>query len=205
MAQNKDHWYDGWIYDKIIAPNQDYLFGQIKAIIEPQSTIIDVGCGTGRFAYTIADYCKSILGIDLSKRNIDRANKNLNLMPNSKISFHHGPIEELNSDKGFHFNYALLTYVIHEVNEEERIQLLKNISQVADKIIIGDYSVPRPKGIYGILSKFIEFMAGREHYRNYKSYMANGGIYYLAEKANLNVIYEAHGQKSINHIVVLFK
>jgi hypothetical protein len=28
MTQNKTHWYDGWFYDRLIAPNQDRLFGQ---------------------------------------------------------------------------------------------------------------------------------------------------------------------------------
>jgi len=32
MAEDKKHWYDGWFYDKIIAPNQDKLFGQIKIL-----------------------------------------------------------------------------------------------------------------------------------------------------------------------------
>ncbi|MDO9257317.1 MAG: hypothetical protein Q7U54_17490 [Bacteroidales bacterium] len=43
MTENKTHWYDGWYYDTVIAPNQDKLFQQIKNLIEPQSTIIDVG------------------------------------------------------------------------------------------------------------------------------------------------------------------
>ncbi|MBK7710882.1 MAG: hypothetical protein IPJ37_07995 [Bacteroidales bacterium] len=54
MTENKNHWYDGWFYDKIIAPNQDKLFGQIKNIIEQGSDIIDVGCGTGRPEFSLA-------------------------------------------------------------------------------------------------------------------------------------------------------
>ena len=52
MTENKNHWYDGWFYDTIIAPNQDKLFGQIEKLIEPKSSIIDVGCGTGRLAFS---------------------------------------------------------------------------------------------------------------------------------------------------------
>jgi 2-polyprenyl-3-methyl-5-hydroxy-6-metoxy-1,4-benzoquinol methylase len=74
MANNKYHWYDGWFYDTIIAPNQDKLFDQIKDLVAPHSTIIDVGCGTGRLEFALADKCKSVLGIDLSKNNINRAN-----------------------------------------------------------------------------------------------------------------------------------
>jgi len=205
MTENKHHWYDGWFYDKIIAPNQDKLFGQIKNLIEPQSTIIDVGCGTGRLEFALSDKCKSALGIDLSKKNIDRANLLLLQHPDNKISFKHNNIRKIVRDKNAHFDYAILTYVIHEVNEDERLNILTEISGAADKIIVGDYLVPRPKGVGGFLSELIEFIAGKEHYRNYKSYMANGGIHNLADKAGLKVVEEITNHPLSNHIVILAK
>jgi SAM-dependent methyltransferase len=206
MAQNKNHWYDGWFYDTLIAPNQDKLFEQIKNIIHPQSNILDVGCGTGRLAFTLADTCKSVHGIDLSKRNIDRANKTLLQHPDKKIFFQHSNLSEIidNIDNDTtHYDYAILTYVIHEVNEEDRVNLLNEAAHVADKLIIGDYLVPRPAGLGGYFSEAIEFIAGSEHYRNYKSYMANGGIHHLANKAGLEVVNEITNHPLTNHIVVL--
>jgi hypothetical protein len=99
----------------------------------------------------------------------------------------------------------VLTYIIHEVNEEERINLLKEISRVVDKIIIGDYLVPKPKGFRSYLSEIIEFIAGAEHYRNYKSFVTNGGIKYLANKAELKIIHEISNYPLTNHIVILAK
>lgn len=203
IVENKNHWYDGWFYDILIAPNQDELFGQIKNLIEPHSTVIDVGCGTGRLEFSLVDKCTSILGIDLSKRNIDRANMTLLQHPDEKISFQHGNLSEFVNEGMTHSDYAVLTYVIHEVDEEERIDLLFDIARVADKIIVGDYLVPRPKGFRNYFSEAIEFIAGSEHYRNFKSYVANGGIYYLADKAGLKVIYEITNHPLSNHIVVL--
>lgn len=205
MTDNKKHWYDGWFYDTIIAPNQDKLFRQIKDLIEPGSDVIDVGCGTGRLEFTLADKCKSVLGIDLSKKNIDRANLILSKNPDSKISFKHNNIIEIAKNADSHFDYAILTYVIHEVDEEERITLLANIAGVADRLIIGDYIVPRPEGFGGFISELIEFIAGREHYRNYKSYMALGGIHYLADKAGLKITDEIENISFSNHIVILTK
>lgn len=205
MTTNKNHWYDGWFYDKLIAPNQDQLFGQIKNLVDADSLIIDVGCGTGRLAFSLAEKCKSVLGIDLSKRNVDRANLTLNQNPDSKISFQNSDIEEIINKGQIHFDYAVLTYVIHEVNEEERIDLLNEMARVADKIIIGDYLVPKPKGFGSYLSEVIEFIAGEEHYRNYRSYVANGGIYYLANKAGLRIINEISNNPLTTHIVLLAK
>jgi len=205
MTQNKSHWYDGWFYDRLIAPNQDRLFGQINNLIKAQSNIIDVGCGTGRLAFTLADKCKSVLGIDLSRRNINRAQMELLQRPNHKISFQHRSLSEIIKEGQIHFDYAVLTYVIHEVDEDERIKLLNEVAQVTDKIIIGDYLTPNSRGFAGNLSEVIEFMAGREHYRNYKSYMQKGGINYLANNARLKIINEQRYQSYNNHIVTLTK
>ena len=202
---DKTHWYDGWFYDRIIAPNQDRLFGHISNLIKAQSTIIDVGCGTGRFAFALANRSKSVLGIDLSRRNVKRAQLNLLHRPNHKISFLHRSLSEIIREEHIYFDYAVLTYVIHEVDEEERINLLNEVALVADKIIIGDYLVPKSNGFAGKISETIEFLAGREHYRNYKSYMEKGGIYYLANNARLKIINEQKYQSYNNHIVTLTK
>jgi len=150
-------------------------------------------------------YSKYVPGIDLSIKNIDRANLTLLQHPDVKISFKHNNLSEIISSGNVHFDYAILTYVIHEVKKEERITLLKQVASIADKIIIGDYLVPRPGGSGTNLTEVIEFVAGREHYKGYKSYVADGGIYYLADKAGLRIIKEISDNPLSNHIVILAK
>jgi len=201
MNENKKHWYDGWFYDKLIAPNQDRLFGQIINIIEHGSKVIDVGCGTGRFAFSAAEKCRSVLGIDISKRNIDSANRNLAQNPEDKITFQHTALHHLISKE--HFDYAVSTYVIHEIDELERVDFIKDMSEIADKIIIGDYLYPGRTGLWNVLNEAVEFAAGRNHYNNYKNYMANGGIKKLASLAGLKLIAEYKDQPLTSHLVVL--
>ena len=205
MTENKNHWYDGWFYDRIIAPNQDELFAQIKELIAPQSTVIDIGCGTGRLAFALGDHCALVVGIDLSKCNISRAHLILQRTPNERISFQHSNVTDARNWSDKPFDYAILTYVIHEVNKEERIKLLNDASQIADQIIIGDYLFPRPSGLSGFMSKTIEYLAGREHYRNYKTYMAAGGIHHLARESGLRIITEVKSRRSVDQLVVLAK
>jgi len=200
---NKYHWYDGGFYDRFIAPNQRELFMQIIELIEPESNIIDVGCGTGFFSFSVADKCKTVLGIDLSARNINKANQNLEKKPNAKLSFRNAYLKDIVSQEKKHFDYAVMTYVIHEVNEEDRIPLLNEIAQVADKIIIGDYLIPCPNDFAGKIVKTVEFIAGTEHYWNFRTYEANGGIQYLADKAGLSILKEI--KNHTNHIAVLSK
>ncbi|MBK7381197.1 MAG: class I SAM-dependent methyltransferase [Ignavibacteriales bacterium] len=204
MTQNKNHWYDGWFYDKFIAPNQDRLFSEIKKIIEPNSTVIDVGCGTGRFSFSVADGVNKVVGIDLSKKNIDKANQTFSKNSNERISFLHTNLSTLIS-QNFHFDYAVMTYVIHEVNEEDRINLIKELSQIADKIIIGDYLTPKPGGFWSALNEVVEFAAGNEHYRNYKNYVRKGGLQDLADKAELKIIKEIKNKPSTSYLVMLMK
>ncbi len=70
MVNNKNHWYDGKFYDILIAPNQDRAFNIAINLIKEQSSVIDVGCGTGRLSFQLKDRCKVVDGIDLSERNI---------------------------------------------------------------------------------------------------------------------------------------
>ena len=203
MPTNKQHWYDGWFYDRWIAPNQDRLFGQIKQVIEPHSRVLDVGCGTGRLAFALAHKCDIVLGIDLSQRNIDRALRNLSLHPNRNITFEHRTLPEIASDGKRRFDYAVLTYVLHEVAEHERAELLQDISRVADRIIVGDYRVPRPAGPFSALNEVVEFAAGRDHYTNFKSFVVNGGIRPLVESGHLEVIAEIPNPPHTSQLVVL--
>ncbi len=205
MALNKIHWYDGWIYDKVIAPYQVRLFRKISALIEPDSKIIDVGCGTGQFSFTVYEKFDTIFGIDLSKKNIDKANFNLSKSNISNISFLHTEVKELLQKKQLHYDYAVMTYVIHEVNESERISLLKDVSEIANKIIIGDYLVPMPKSLTYYMIKIIEFIAGNDHYNSFKTYVKHGGIQYLANETGLKINIEYKFNKSLKHLVVLSK
>jgi hypothetical protein len=98
-----------------------------------------------------------------------------------------------------------MTYVLHEIDESDRVQQLKNMSEIADKIIIGDYLYPNRKGFWNLLNEIVEYAAGRDHYKNYKSFMANGGIKTLAAKAGLQIIFEKENRPYTSHLVILSK
>ena len=167
-------------------------------------TVIDVGCGTGRFSFKVADKVDKVVGLDLSKKNIDKANQILSKKNNSKISFHHTNLSTLIS-QNHHFDYAVMTYVIHEVNPSERIALLKEMSQIADKIIIGDYLVPVKRGFWSLLNEVVEFLAGNEHYSNFKHFVANNGLAGLVDNAGLKIISETKNKPVTSQLLVLTK
>jgi SAM-dependent methyltransferase len=201
--RNASHWYDGWFYDRAIAPNQDALFAQIKELLQPGSTVLDVGCGTGRLAFLLSRHCRSVVGVDLSMKNIQRARRTLERYPHPGISFRHATVREMSADPRNRFDYAVLTYVLHEVEESERIPLLHDVARIADRIIIGDYAVPVSPGLWSVLDEIVEFVAGREHYRNFKTFVANGGIHGLLAGTSLAVIREIDDVPRTSHLVVV--
>jgi SAM-dependent methyltransferase len=205
MTINKKHWYDGIFYDRVIAPNQDKAFKTAKEIIRGHSSVLDVGCGTGRLSFQLADKCKKTDGIDLSEKNIRVAEKNLRLNPSDRISFYHTDAENFLKVNRNHYDYSVLSYVIHEIDEPDRVPLLKILSEYTDAIIIIDYLAPRPKGFANLINGIVEFVAGKEHYKNFKSYVFNGGIHGLAEKSGLNIIEEVQDSPKTAHIAVLSK
>lgn len=199
---DKKHWYDGQFYDRLIAPNQDKMFKQIKTLIPKDSSILDVGCGTGRLAFQLADHCKKVVGLDLSSKNIAVANSKLNLFNRNNVSFFHGDINKLVKKNPSNFDFAIITYVIHEIPEEERIEVLTCINQIANRIIIGDYITPTPKSLFGKINVIIEYLAGKDHYNSFKTYVKNGGIKYLVKKSNLKIINEIKNRPQTSHLVV---
>jgi SAM-dependent methyltransferase len=205
MKENKNHWYDGKFYDKFIAPNQDKVFGIAKTLIEKDSAVLDFGCGTGRLGLQLASHCKIIDGIDLSFRNIEVAEANIKNTGITNVRYFHNNIDTFFKNENRRYDYAVLSYVLHEVRTEKRTEILKKISEKCEKIIIIDYHVPRRCGFTNILNEFVEFFAGAGHYRNFKSYVKNGGIKGLAENAGLKIIREIENEPVTAHTAILTK
>lgn len=205
MNYNKDHWYDGLFYDYFIAPNQDRAFRLVKNLINKNSSVIDVGCGTGRLVFQLKDICSRVDGVDLSLRNINVANKKLSQAEASNIKFHHFDVENFFKSNSNKFDYAILSYVVHEIDEDIRLNILNTIAEYVRNIILVDYLAPKPDGFRKHLNEVVEFLAGSDHYKNYKSYIKNGGLNFLAAHGGFKIIKEIKNTPISSHITVLQK
>jgi 2-polyprenyl-3-methyl-5-hydroxy-6-metoxy-1,4-benzoquinol methylase len=205
MIEKLEHWYDGWFYDYFIAPNQDKAFKKIKEIITDGSSVLDAGCGTGRLCFQLNDKCSKIDGIDASLKNIESANKNYDSNIHNKIKFYHSDIKSYLDESKNKYDYAILSYVIHEIDETKRESILKLLSLYVDKIIIVDYLSPHPKSFMGIVNRIVEFFAGKTHYKNFKTYLKNDGIKGLAQQSNLKFIVDIKNNPPTSQIAILSK
>ena len=201
FMRDKFHWYDGWFYDNVIAPNQDKTFRIMQAMMDKNSTVVDVGCGTGRFVFQSAERFNSVVGVDLSSRNIKLANQILSRTNQTNISFIHGDAEDLKELLDKKFDYSTISYVIHEMPIDIRVSILKTLKVVSEEIIVGDYFVPQPSNNRGLSNKIAELLAGKDHFNNYRSFVKNGGLPRLAEDAGLSIVQQNKGVHGTSLIV----
>ncbi len=199
---DKKHWYDGIFYDKIIAPNQDKMFSIIKNLIQEGSSVIDVGCGTGRLCFQLSDKCSKVMGVDLSSKNIFVANKALIEKKLSNVDFIHTDASDMTKRINEKYDYSVITYAIHEMPPEERTSVINELKALSNKIIIGEYAVQKKSKLWNIVNEVVEFSAGKDHYKNYKLFLRSGGVYGLVQQNGLRIISEVVNEPITSHIVL---
>jgi cyclopropane fatty-acyl-phospholipid synthase-like methyltransferase len=203
MTIDKKHWYDGWFYDKFVAPNQDDVFRLVRDVIHDGSTVLDVGTGTGRLLFQLADKCQRVDGIDLSIKNVERAKRNLNSHGIPGISVYHASVEDFFTENHVTYSYAILSYVIHEIDSHKREDILVQLSNHVKKIILVDYAFPQPDWRTRVFNEIVEFAAGINHYRNFRSFIAASGLPGLVERTGLEVLKEIKNHPPGSHVIVL--
>ena len=109
-----------------------YLIGYhqfFSSRIKNGSKILDVGCGIGIVAISIAKQLpkSSIIGVDISQKNIEMANKLLTQNNLKNVHFIHG---DINDQKDIKTDYVVLSNILEHI--ENRIDFLKNIQKICN-------------------------------------------------------------------------
>ncbi|MBL7128687.1 MAG: class I SAM-dependent methyltransferase [Ignavibacteria bacterium] len=201
INKSKNHWYDGWFYDKYIAPYQDVTYVQILSMIEKGRRVIDIGCGTGRFIIKVADKAEEAIGIDLSLKNINYAKKLKSRRNIENVDFIHADALHISGLYKERFDYAIVSYVIHEIDISIRTMLINELRKIAKNIIIADFAIPQLLNKRGLLNRTVEFFAGRKHFSNFLSFSRAGGIQGLVNEMNLKIIEERKDTTKTSYIV----
>ena len=184
---DKKHWYDGWFYAKFVDPWEKEIGEIISDFIENDSTVIDIGCGTGAIVFRLAKKCKRVIGIELSSKMIQYANTQKEKGNYPNVEFIHGDATNLSDTIDQRFDYATTSLVIHEMTVNDRVKAIHEMKAIAEKIIIADYIAPQPKNLWGISNILSEIAAGIDHYGNYRSFIAHKGIDDLLYRCGLHI------------------
>lgn len=152
-------------------------------VAEPGMNILDIGCGTGSLLKLYReDGCK-VTGIDSSPSMLKICESKLDGLG----EIHLGNASNLPfSDESFDLVLSILT--IHEMSPVVRFSVMKEAKRVLKKsgrYIIYEYNVGEIKFPQIIFKRaeslFFEILAGREHFKNYREYMAKGLQPYIKE------------------------
>lgn len=171
----------GTLIDPILAPMRKRVADEIK----PNQNIIDIACGTGAQVFELAKFATKVTGIDLSESMITHAKSASDKRDISNIKFTICDATNLSIFAKNEFNIAIMSLALHQFSPEIYSAILNEMKRVAHKIMIVDYAVPLPKNYAGIGSKIVEFLAGKEHNQNFKSYYKLGGLNKILEQNKL--------------------
>lgn len=175
------------------------LSGLKKSVVEkipPDATVIDIACGTGSLAAVIAPMAKHVTGIDLDADLIRFASDGLKKKGIDNVSFVVKDAANLQDYSDKQFDAAVISMAIHQFSEELAIQILKEMTRIASKVIIADYNCPLPSGLSGTVAYTIERLAKGDHFRNFSNYMSRGGLQWFTSSAGLPIkssIFRANG------------
>ena len=140
--------------------------------------VLDVGCGTGT---NIGLYHKAgcnVFGIDSSPAMLEEAKNKIGNQAELLL----GSASEMGYPDEF-FDLVIGMLTLHEMPRKIRSQVLNEMARVlkqGGRILLVDYhpgSVRFPIGwMYKAVAYLIEIAAGREHFKNFRDFLANNGI-----------------------------
>jgi ubiquinone/menaquinone biosynthesis C-methylase UbiE len=203
MVLDKSLRYYGKAYHALVDPLLKEARNQIINLIPENSKVFDAGCGTGVLSSLLQEKrnCQ-VIGADLSLKMIDFAKKS---NPYADVNFLHMDVGDITGCEEQSFDYSVMCQVIHELPQDKQPKVVNELLRVAIKTIILDSNTPLPKNAVGLVIRMMDATFGRDHYDNFKSYLASGGIDGILERAGLKskVIDRLVFNKNCQQIVTL--
>ncbi len=198
----KDNYDNPFLYsffiDPLLKSAQKIIFNKISE----KSSVIDIACGTGSFSFLLAGKCSNVTGVDIAPVMIDFALSKASGGKDGNIEFINNDILDLYKDITEPvFDYAVLSMAVHQFDEKSRDAVLKKANEIARKVFVLDYYYPVKPVFMRILINAIEYMAGKEHFRNFRSYNYEKGIVPILEKNKFLNIETCKTGKNIFSIV----
>lgn len=179
------------IYDRLFEPmNRGLRVLGFRLFMPPRGgSVLDVGCGTGVHLEMYRKYRCELFGLDTSTSMLERARTRLG----DKADLRNADASQMPYESGS-FDLVLCMLVLHEMDDRTRLRVLDEMKRVVKrdgKILLIDFHAGSPRPIRGWWSKFVilcsEVAAGRRHFRNYRHFMAIGGLPALINRSRLTL------------------
>lgn len=178
------------VYDALVEP---LLRGAREAGIalappRPGMRVLDVGCGTAAHLARYAQAGAVVVGVDRSRAMLQRAAARLEgrVIEGDALRLPLG-VESC--------HLTIVSMVLHELSAADRRALLgeaRRVTRGDGALLVIDY-LPRPlegwrSRLGGRLAALIEWIAGRDHRRNCRSFVSTGALPALAAGLDMAVV-----------------
>jgi ubiquinone/menaquinone biosynthesis C-methylase UbiE len=177
----------GFLYQVFIDPLMKGIRRRISSTILPGEKVIDIACGTGALSLAIARHAGHVTGVDLSEDMIDTARRTAKKRQYSNVTFELLDATDLSGYPEGSFDVAVSTMAMHQFDPETGLKVLREMNRIAKRIVLSDYNYPMRPGLPAWFAWKIERIAGGDHYRNFRKYMARGGLNRLAMETGLTI------------------
>jgi ubiquinone/menaquinone biosynthesis C-methylase UbiE len=151
--------------------------------------VLEVGCGTGANLSLYENAGCDVFGIDLSPAMLEVASRKLSERADLRLA---DAAEMPYADDSFDLVTSFLT--LHEMPAATRAAVMDEMVRVVNqrgRLLLIDYRsgpIRFPKGwLLKTLIVSIELAAGREHFRNYRDFLARQGLAGLISSHGLSV------------------
>ena len=172
----EEYQYSAKFYDKLLYPFLRSIRLRVISVIKKYhyKTILDVCCGTG-------DQLKLLQAHGFTGEGIDISNAMLNVAQNGKVKAN---CKHQNATKMHYadtkFELVMTAFALHEKDHDTARKIVEEMVRVTTKggdILIVDYELSEKTSALSKTSiYFIEWLAGGEHYQNFRSYIKKGGL-----------------------------
>ena len=180
-----------WVYDRLFENmNKGLRLAGIRMLRPSKGmNILDVGCGTGSHLELYQRYGCNLYGIDLSPSMLEAARARLG--DSARLELGDATSMPYEDHK---FDLIISMLSLHEMAQQTRPGVLSEMKRVLKddgRILLIDFHPGPYQPLQGWISKviifFSELAAGREHYRNYRQFIASKGLSTLAAQSSLEV------------------
>jgi ubiquinone/menaquinone biosynthesis C-methylase UbiE len=179
------------IYDRLFdSMNKGLKLVGIRMFRPPKGmSILDVGCGTGSHLELYQRYKCNLYGLDLSPSMLDVARERLG--DAAQLDLGDASDMPYEDDK---FDLVISMLTLHEMSPETRSSVLNEMKRVLKdngRLLLIDFHPGPYQPLQGWISKTIiilsEIAAGREHFKNYRDFIAAKGLATLVSQHQLEM------------------
>jgi len=200
----KEYQYSAKFYDPLLFPFIRPIRNKVIALVKQYhyKSILDVCCGTGDQLKLLKEHGFDGEGIDLSDAMLSVAGKG-----EYKANCIHQDATQMHYENA-KFDLVMTAFSLHEKHHASARKIVEEMVRVTSEsgdILIIDYELSeKTSALSKMLIYFIEWLAGGEHYLNFKSYIKKGGLPELLNGITLTEV-ERHyfGQHGI--VVLLLR